>query len=80
LSQENFLQAALEEFMEVLPTFVVTGSSQFQVNAAHHRELAGQLQERMAQTAEGGGEKYRKRHEAQHKLFVRDRIDRLLDP
>ena len=29
---------------------------------------------------QGGGKKYRKRHESQGKLFVRDRIERLLDP
>jgi 3-methylcrotonyl-CoA carboxylase beta subunit len=29
---------------------------------------------------QGGGEKYRKRQESQGKLFVRDRIERLLDP
>ncbi|MEK7328439.1 MAG: carboxyl transferase domain-containing protein, partial [Chloroflexota bacterium] len=29
---------------------------------------------------QGGGEKYQRRHEAQGKLFVRERIDKLLDP
>lgn len=34
----------------------------------------------LEQIVEGGGSKYRERHEARGKLFVRDRIDQLLDP
>ena len=39
-----------------------------------------ELNERLARARQGGGEKYRARHEAQGKLFVRERIERLLDP
>jgi acetyl-CoA carboxylase carboxyltransferase component len=66
--------------METLTTSINPNSSTFKTNADHHRALANKLKERLAQVRQGGGEKYRKRHEAQGKLFVRDRIERLLDP
>ncbi len=53
---------------------------EFVKNQAYHRSLAQELRERQAKIRQGGGEKYRRRHEAQGKLFVRERIDRLLDP
>ncbi len=54
--------------------------AQYEANAAHHRALAEKLRRDLAQAREGGGEKYRQRHAAQGKLFVRERIDKLLDP
>ncbi|MBI3173762.1 MAG: methylcrotonoyl-CoA carboxylase [Chloroflexi bacterium] len=66
--------------MEILPTHLDPHSEEFQQNAAHHRALAKELKERLALVRQGGGEKYRKRHEEQGKLFVRERIERLLDP
>jgi acetyl-CoA carboxylase carboxyltransferase component len=66
--------------MEILPTHLDPHSEEFQQNAAHHRALAQELKERLALVRQGGGEKYRKRHEEQGKLFVRERIERLLDP
>ncbi len=66
--------------METLPTHLSPTSEDFRANDAHHRALAEELQARQAQTRQGGGEKYRLRHEAQGKLFVRERIERLLDP
>jgi acetyl-CoA carboxylase carboxyltransferase component len=54
-------------------------SSEFQANTAHHQALAEQLRARLAQAGLGGGLKYRQRHEAQGKLFVRERIDLLID-
>lgn len=54
--------------------------SQFEANTAHHRALAEELRARTAQIRQGGGPKYRQRHEAQNKLLVRERIDKLLDP
>lgn len=65
--------------MSVLTSSVSPNTPEFQANAAHHRALAGQLRERLNQVRQGGGEKYRQRHEAQGKLFVRERIERLLD-
>jgi acetyl-CoA carboxylase carboxyltransferase component len=57
----------------------ISKDEQFELNAAHHRALAEELRARLKQVRQGGGEKYRQRHEAQGKLFVRERIDKLLD-
>src|SRR5512147_1217600 len=66
--------------MEILSSSIDPSSPDFQQNSQHHKNLANELKERLARVREGGGEKYRKRQEEQGKLFVRDRIDRLLDP
>lgn len=66
--------------MEIIQTNITPASQDFQQNSEHHKQLANELKERLARVREGGGEKYRKRQEEQGKLFVRDRIDRLLDP
>ena len=66
--------------METLSSSIDSSSPEFKQNAEHHRALANELKERLARVREGGGEKYRKRQEEQGKLFVRERIDRLLDP
>src|SRR5512133_2300235 len=66
--------------MEILSTSIDTSSPEFQQNSQHHKGLADELKERLARVREGGGEKYRQRQEEQGKLFVRERIERLLDP
>ena len=66
--------------METLQTNITPDDPQFKKNAAHHRALADELRERLNTANQGGGTKYRVRHEEQGKLFVYDRIDRLLDP
>lgn len=66
--------------MEVLETQLDTHDPHFEANIIHNRALAAELRRRLAEVRQGGGEKYRKRHTEQGKLFVRDRIDRLLDP
>ncbi len=66
--------------MEIISSSIDTSSPEFQQNSQHHRQLATELKERLERVHEGGGEKYRKRQEEQGKLFVRERIDRLLDP
>jgi acetyl-CoA carboxylase carboxyltransferase component len=66
--------------MEILESLISTDSSQFSSNAAHHRALSAELRERLEHVRRGGGPKSRKRHEEQGKLFVRQRIERLLDP
>ncbi len=65
--------------MESLPSTINPQSPEFKLNAEYNRALAKELKERLKTVREGGGEKYRKRHEEQGKLFVRDRIERLLD-
>src|SRR5687768_1425351 len=52
----------------------------FQENVKHNEALAAELRAHLASVRKGGGEKAQKRHREQKKLFVRDRIDRLLDP
>ena len=66
--------------METLPTNINPNSEDFKTNSLHHHALANELKGRLAKVREGGGEKYRKRQEEQGKLFVRERIERLLDP
>src|SRR5678816_2923532 len=66
--------------METLSSSIELSSSDFQQNSQHHKQLAEELKQRLAKVREGGGEKYRKRQEEQGKLFVRERIERLLDP
>jgi 3-methylcrotonyl-CoA carboxylase beta subunit/propionyl-CoA carboxylase len=66
--------------MEILSSSIDTSSPEFKQNSQHHKNVANELKERLARVREGGGEKYRKRQEAQGKLFVRERIERLLDP
>ena len=66
--------------METLSSSIDPSSPEFQQNTEHHKQLANELKDRLARVREGGGEKYRKRQEEQGKLFVRERIERLLDP
>src|SRR5688572_6930669 len=66
--------------METLSSSINPSSTEFKQNAEHHRSLANELKQRLARVREGGGEKYRARQEEQGKLFVRERIERLLDP
>jgi len=64
--------------MDTLDTFLQQ-DERFTRNYAHNKALAEQLHQRLALVREGGGAKYQARHREQGKLFVRDRIDRLLD-
>jgi len=65
--------------MERIESQVRVNEAGFQANRAYHRGLAVELHERLALVRQGGGAKYQERHTAQGKLFVRERIDRLLD-
>lgn len=66
--------------MEILQSALDLSSSDAEQNRKYNCSLAEELRSRISFVRQGGGEKYRKRHEAQGKLFVRERIDRLLDP
>ncbi|MCI0712172.1 MAG: methylcrotonoyl-CoA carboxylase [Chloroflexi bacterium] len=65
--------------LEVLESNINANDETFRANLEHNEALARQLRERLALVREGGGEKYQQRHREQGKLFVRDRIDKLLD-
>ncbi|HUX39088.1 MAG TPA: carboxyl transferase domain-containing protein [Rectinemataceae bacterium] len=65
--------------MPALESSIDTDSEAFRTNAAHHEGLAEDLRRELEIARQGGGKSYRERHEAQGKLFVRERIDLLLD-
>ncbi len=56
------------------------GSDAAAENRRAHRELAGQLREKLARARLGGGARARERHTARGKLLPRERVDALLDP
>ena len=66
--------------MELLESHIDTSSDEFKANAEHHRALAAELRRLLEQVKQGGGADQVKRHRSRGKLFVRDRIERLLDP
>jgi acetyl-CoA carboxylase carboxyltransferase component len=65
--------------MEILESHLDTSSPEFRARVSHHEALAADLASRLARVRGGGGADQRERHEKRGKLFVRDRIDRLLD-
>jgi 3-methylcrotonyl-CoA carboxylase beta subunit len=65
--------------MDRLHSRIKRSDTRFKANADHNRKLAGELRQRLTHVRQGGGERSRQRHREQGKLFVRDRIDRLLD-
>src|SRR2546426_956245 len=69
-----------EAFMELIESHLDPTSDEFKTNAAHHRALAANLSHRLASVKIGGGAESLRRHTSRGKLFVRERIERLLDP
>jgi len=65
--------------MDVIRSAVDNSGPQFEANANYYRGLADDLRQRIHQVRQGGDSKYRLRQEKQGKLFVRERIERLLD-
>ncbi len=66
--------------MEILESQVRPEDPRFRTNDEVNRRLAAELRGRIEEARRGGGEKAQERQREQSKLFVRDRIDRLLDP
>ena len=66
--------------MHRLPTHVDAASGEFRENARLNRQLAAGLRAALREAQAGGGEKARARHLEQGKLFVRDRVEALVDP
>jgi acetyl-CoA carboxylase carboxyltransferase component len=66
--------------VSVLESHIDKGSEPFRANDDHHRALAAELREHLQRARRGGDEKAHRRHAEQHKLFVRDRVTKLLDP
>lgn len=66
--------------MRLMPSSIDTGSAGFQANAAHNRRLAAQLRERHHKARFVRPQRDMDRLARQDKLFVRERIEALLDP
>src|SRR5262249_57685364 len=66
--------------MELIESHLDTTSDEFKSNAAHHRALAATLKGHLEAARLGGGKAQLNRHKARGKLFVRERVELLLDP
>jgi acetyl-CoA carboxylase carboxyltransferase component len=66
--------------MAVLSSQVERDSDAFAQRRRLMEELVGELRERSARIARGGGERAVERHRSRGKLTARERIDRLVDP
>ena len=66
--------------MERLHTQIDPRSAEFAANAEANRALVARLRATREAASAGGGARALERHQAQGKLFVRDRLTRLLDP
>ena len=65
--------------MSVLTSQVQTRSDEFRANVERMRGLVDELREKTAEAARGGSEAARKKYKSRDKLFVRERVDLLLD-
>ena len=65
--------------MDTLPTHVQQDGQLYRENHARMTQLVAELEDRVTQVRQGGGEKYLQRHREQGKLPARERIERLLD-
>ena len=66
--------------MELIESHLDVRSDEFKANAAHHRALAAELKRHLVRIKAGGEPDQVTRHRSRGKLFVRDRIEKLLDP
>ncbi len=66
--------------MPAIHSTVSTQDFEFKENQKFHLGLAQELKEKLARVHLGGGEELLKKHQARGKLFVRDRIQGLIDP
>ncbi len=65
--------------MSVLTSQIQTRSDEFRANAERMKALVSELREKTAQAAQGGLEAARRKYKSHAKLFVRERIDLLVD-
>jgi acetyl-CoA carboxylase carboxyltransferase component len=66
--------------MSILSSQILTSSPEFKSNEAFHLEEVKKLETELARIREGGGKELKEKHESRGKLFVRDRIAKLIDP
>lgn len=65
---------------KVIKSQIRTDSEDFKAQAERMSGLVQELREEVAKVRQGGSERARELHESRGKLFVRNRIDQLLDP
>src|SRR5438270_6570208 len=66
--------------MSVLTSQIQTRTEEFRANMERMQALVAELREKTAQAALGGPEAARQKYKSREKLFVRERIDLLVDP
>jgi acetyl-CoA carboxylase carboxyltransferase component len=66
--------------MQLIESHVSATHPEFQANRDRMQQLVAELRGHRARVREGGGAKYVQRQREQGKLFVRERIERLIDP
>ena len=66
--------------MAIIQSQIDTRSDEFKTNVAAYERLVEELRGALAEVREGGKAAARAKHVARGKLFVRERIERLLDP
>jgi len=66
--------------MDLLPTRISPADPEYAANRQAMEERVAELKARLARVREGGGAAAKARHTERGKLFVRDRVERLLDP
>ncbi len=66
--------------MPVIKSHIQTHSEEFKLNAEKSHQLVSELENKLKQVREGGGQEAKAKHEKRGKLFVRDRIQQLIDP
>src|SRR5262245_17108678 len=66
--------------MAIIHSHIDTRSDEFRQNAAAYEPLLEELRAALADVKEGGKAEARAKHESRGKLFVRERIERVLDP
>lgn len=66
--------------MDAIRSRIDPQSADFKSNAAHHRELARQLRDRLAEARKGGSESAVATQRKRGKFLPRERIDKLIDP
>ncbi|MEP7188429.1 MAG: carboxyl transferase domain-containing protein, partial [Roseiflexaceae bacterium] len=66
--------------MAIIQSQIDTRSDEFKTNTAAYERLTEELRGVLAEVREGGKADARAKHVARGKLFVRERIERLLDP
>jgi acetyl-CoA carboxylase carboxyltransferase component len=66
--------------MDVIQTKINASDAVFQENKAHMEGLVAELRSKLETVKQGGGKAAVERHTSRGKLYVRDRIERLIDP